>query len=200
MIKFQIILGLCLFSLLNSSTDYYDYDDYHRIYDVDTLETYYFTATVYYKHSFYFRCDATPDDDMYIEIKTYHDPYYLHYDSDFKVDVCGWNYKPSYDEVVNGHTNCANDIKVKISTGSQYAYYKYTFNTLNDVDYIAFCMTIQQETYYPLSIYIYSENAMAIWLLLIIIFLPCIIVAAVVFYILRRFGCIRIGVSSNVIV
>ena len=196
MIKFQIILGLYLFCLLNSSTDYIDYDSTHRIYDVDTLETYEFGR---YDHFFYFRCEATPDDDMYIEIKTYHNEQYPHDQSDFKVDVCGWDKYPSNYDVIYGHSNCANDIRVKISYGSLHAYYKYTFNTLDNVDYIAFCLTIQQSYYYPLSIYIYSENAMAVWLLLIIIFLPCIVVAAVVFYFLRRFGCIRIGVSSNVI-
>ena len=74
----------------------------------------------------------------------------------------------------------------------------YPFTTGANVEYIAIRVNVLRSLDY-LSIYVYSSKGMALAILLVIIFLPCIVVAAVVIYFLRRFGIIRIGVSSNMI-
>ena len=54
---------------------------------------------------FFFTVPVTNLDDMYFQIET---DYVAgqNYVTDFKVDICGYDHKPSEQECINGHSNC----------------------------------------------------------------------------------------------
>ena len=137
--KTTIILGLVLIGLIFSSSTEFIVDwtfwSYYRFNNPDP-------STVYY-----FRVPMTEYGPMYIQIETF---YYkgLHYPSDFKLDICGFTYYPSDQEVVNGHANCMVDLYPLITFDQDYqnptlysAYYFYNFEILKGVEYMVFCLT-----------------------------------------------------------
>ena len=188
---------LVLIGYVLSTTEY----DGGYVRDIDYNTRYYVDMSQYKwgylpaGYTYYFRIDAEEDDEMEVRLKVYHNAI-----SSFIVDVCGYNFYPTDDVIIENQDYCKYTLGAAKETyiGVEYDEYYYPFTTSSNIDYIAIRLQIRASLHY-LSIYVYSEKGMALAILLVIIFLPCIIVAAVVIYLLRRFGCIRIGVSSNMI-
>ena len=174
-----------------STTDYKFYDIYYnKEYTVDVSQwpQGYLPAN----YNYYFRVSVHRNDEMQIQLKVL-----INAVINFKVDICGFSGYPSEQNVLTGYGgSCANSLQAAIADdGSYYKTYVYPFTTGENVDYLAIHMQNFLALDY-LSVYVYSKTGMAIGILLLIIFLPCIIVVAVVVFILRRCGCITIGTSS----
>ena len=67
------------------------------------------------------------------------------YVTDFKVDICGYDHEPSKQEYISGHSNCRVGLVPTITYEADYydqnllsAYYKYTIETLYNVEYLVF--------------------------------------------------------------
>ena len=170
----------------------YFYDiTYNKVYEVDMTK---FAPYNYMPGgtSYYFRVPVEEDDSMQIQLTVQKGAII-----DFKVDVCGFYGRPSDSQVITGHDNCRNALSGKFD-GTEYDrdVYLYDFETITGINYLAIHIQTQASLYY-LSVYIYSAKGTAIALILILIFLPCIIIAAIVIFCLQRCGVISIGVSSN---
>ena len=166
--------------------------DYNTRYYVDMYQFYegYLPAGFVY----FFRIDAEEDDEMEVRLKVISNA--ITY---FQVDVCAYSFYPSDDYIINNQNYCGISLAcTERETDGRYTELFYPFTTGLNVEYIAIRVTVLRSLDY-LSVYVYSSKGMAIAILLLIIFLPCIIVAAVVVYFLKRCGIIRIGVSSNMI-
>ncbi len=166
--------------------------DYNTRYYVDMYQFYegYLPAGFVY----FFRIDAEEDDEMEVRLKVISNA--IAY---FQVDVCAYSLYPSDDYIINNQNYCGISLAcTERETDGRYTELFYPFTTGANVEYIAIRVTVLRSLDY-LSVYVYSSKGMAIAILLLIIFLPCIIVAAVVVYFLKRCGIIRIGVSSNMI-
>ena len=166
--------------------------DYNTRYYVDMSQfTWgYLPANFWY----YFRIDAEEDDEMEVRLQVYSNAI-----SYFKVDVCAYNFYPKDDYIINNQEYCKYPlILTEKEYDGRYVELFYPFTTGSNVEYIAIRVQVLQSLDY-LSVYVYSSKGMALAILLVIIFLPCIVVAAVVVYFLKRCGIIRIGVSSNMI-
>ncbi len=144
-------------------------------------------------HSYYFRMPSITEDELKIQLKVYHNA-----DASFQVDICGYKFKPTDSQVLNGHEYCGNAIDGSKSTGSTYDEYIYPFETDANVEYCAIHVSIFKSLDF-LQVYIFSKKGMGLALILLIILLPIIIVCAVVIFILNRLGCIRVRVTSNTI-
>ena len=114
---------------------------------------------------------------------------------DFKVDVCPFYSEPSPAELITGNAACANGLKGTMSKESDHDLYVYPFSTSTNVYYISTHLQNSHSLYY-LDVLIYSEKGMSAVIWILIICLPCIIVAAIVIFICRKLGCIRVTSSS----
>ena len=162
------LLGLLLFGFINLSTD----DP--NIYDIEVLNEYTFITNY---DNYYFRMPVSSLDNMYVRLKCPNTGYNsIH---DFKFDICGFNGKPSREQVKQGHSYCANYNTPTIDYEGQNAIYKYYFSTLENINYLALSLYMQTGIR-PYTLYVYSENSLGVSIILLIIFLPCIIVAAIV--------------------
>ena len=193
---YKITLFL-LFALAMCSSDYsdYDYGNSHLYYikfnkrytvDVNRYPDRYLPAG----HSYYFGLAVEPDDEMHVECRVQPDAVI-----DFKVDVCPFYSEPSPAELITGNAACANGLKGTMSKESDHDLYVYPFSTSTNVYYISAHLQNSHSLYY-LDVLIYSEKGMGLALLILIICLPCIIVAAIVIFICRKLGCIRVTSSS----
>ena len=185
----KLILGLLLlFGFIDLSSD----DP--AFYDIEVLNTYTFVTTY---DIYYFRLPVSSMDNMYARITAKNNGYNNQYD--FKFDICGFNSRPTREQVVIGHSGCANYNTPQFDVGSYEVTYTYPFSTIENISYLAFCLTVLRSTR-PETLYIYSENGMGVAIILLIIFLPCIIVAAVV-VVVCRFCCggcrIRINAGGS---
>ena len=188
---------LVLIGYVLSTTDY----DGGYVLDIDYNTRYYVDMNKYPGHVlpanyiYFFRIDAEEDDEMEVRLQVLTGAY-----SYFDIDVCGYTFNPSDYQIWTEQNYCGINLgdPKDSSVDGIYTEYYFPFTTGSNVEYIAIRLVIRIPLSY-LSIYVYSEKGMALAILLVIIFLPCIVVAAVVIYLLRRFGCIRIGVSSNMI-
>ena len=195
------ILLLLIGSILSST----DYDEkYYHFYDITFNERYYVDVTRYDEgylpggHNYYFRLGVYPNDKMEIQCTVQRYAIIA-----FKVDVCPFTYKPSNNDVYHGNAYCANGLSGEKTEYETYDRYTYPFSTSENVNYLAVHLQNYQSLNY-LDVYIYSESGMGVSLILLIIFLPCIIIAAVVLVILKYCcGCnITIrggGTKSNMI-
>lgn len=177
---------------------YLSSDDGMYVKDLDVCTDYYFGQSLLYTDHYFFRVAVSTQDNMYLDLGVRHRNY-DHNVNDFKFDICGYNGRPSDEQVKRGHEGCVNANVPTIRYEGDSAFYRYTFQTLNNVDYLAFCLTIN--TQYNLPYYLYINSANTSWALIIcvFIFLPCIIIAAVVLAILKfccGCGC-RIRVNSG---
>ena len=73
--------------------------------------------------------------------------------------------------------------------------YTYPFSTSEGVSHVAVHLQNLYSLYY-LDVLIYSEKGMGLALLILIICLPCIICVALIVFICRKLGCIRVTSSS----
>ena len=143
---------------------------------------------------YYFRIDAEEEDEMDIRLKVISSAY-----ADFYVDVCAYRSYPDDYFIINNQNLCGTRLTyTEVENDGNYVELYYPFTTGLNTEYIAIRVEVRLALHY-LSVYVYSSKGMALAILLVIIFLPCILVAAVVAYFLRRCGIIRIGVSSNTI-
>ena len=176
------ILLLLIGSILSSS----DYDEqYYHFYDITFTERYYVDMAKYEYgflpagHNYYFRLGVIPNDKM--EIQCTVQRYAV---TAFKVDVCPFYTKPSNNEVYHGNNLCANALQGVKSEYESYDRYTYPFTTGENVNYLA----VHLENLYSLNyldVYVYSESGWGVSLILLVIFLHCIIIAAVVLAVLK---------------
>ena len=188
----ELLLALLAFMLIGltyPSTDY--------VYDVSVLSYYKVNAQTYMNYGYFFRISVNTQDNMYIQLETDYTEGY-HYTGDFKVDICGYDHKPDDQECISGHQNCRVGLTPTITFDTDHynkdlwsAYYKYTFDTLDNVNYLAFCVTSKNPARFIKTLYVYSgKTALAVWAILLIIFLPCICIVVIVGVILRLCGCV----------
>ena len=181
-----ILFGLLLSGFIYSSTE--------GVKDLDVLTTYEFRSGY---SNYYFRVKVSSLDNMYLELTAVN--YGTNSERDFKFDICGFYDYPSDNQVINGHEYCENDLYPTLDRRSDYVHYRYTFSTLKDISYLALSLTMRTSIY-PYTLYIYSESGMGAAIIVLIICLPCIIVAAVVFAVCRFCcgGCrIRINAGGS---
>ena len=160
--------------------------------------------------NYYFRVKISSLDNMYLQLSA--NDIGTNSQGDFKFDICGYKNNPSNDEIINSHEYCANDIIPSLVRTSDYIIYKYIWETLEDINYLSFHLTMKRNDVYPYKLYLYAEekkgetqnsteeSSGSVGIILLIIFLPCIIIAAIVVVVCRFFcgGCrLRIGGGSN---
>ena len=182
-----ILFGLLLSGFIYSSSD--------QVRNLDVLTEYKFVTG--FSH-YYFRVKVSSLDNMYLELTAL--DYGTNTDGDFKFDICGFYDYPSDEQVMTGHAYCANYNAPTLTKKNNYMYYRYTFSTLQDISYLALSLTMLRPDIYPYTLYIYSESGMGAAIIVLIICLPCIIVAAVVFAVCRFCcgGCrIRINAGGS---
>ena len=92
--------------------------------------------------NFYFRVPVESNNDFELRLKVYNNSII-----NFKVDLCGFEYYPSDYEMKIGHSKCLINQKYSnTSTVGNFTNYKYSFNTLENVNYLS----IHTENYYDL--------------------------------------------------
>ena len=188
----ELLIALLAFMLIGLTSPASEY-----VYDVSVLSYYKVYTQTYSNDGYYFRISVNTQDNMYIQIETDYTEGY-HYTNDFKVDICGYDHRPTNQECISGHQNCRVGLTPTITFDREYydetqysAYYKYTFDTLDNVNYLAFCVTCLNPARYFKTLYVYSgKTALAVWIILLIIFLPCICIVAIVVVVLRLCGCV----------
>lgn len=194
-----IYLLILIGSTLTSSEDYsswgwklYDisYDTKYTV-DVNQFPEKYLPANFLY----YFRLSVIEDDKMQIQLTVLKRAIIQ-----FDVRVCAYNYgkAPTDQQIYDGHSGCVFLTPKSDKTSGSYDVYLYDFETQVGVDYLGVLVRNYQALDF-LEVYIYSEKGSIVLIILLAVFLPCIIIAALVIYFLRRCGVIRIGVSSNYI-
>ena len=169
-------------------TKYY----YSNIKDLNYNTDYKFDVSIWdppkvpYGYQIFVRIAVHPDDKMEIQLTTQST-----YDknSAFKVDVCQFKEKPSESQVYYGSNSkvCKNGLSNDSSEDKKYVY---PFTTESEINYLAISIINQLNDLSYLFIYIYSETGMAIAVLVVIIVIPCLVVIAVVGFLLKKFGCI----------
>ena len=112
----------------------------------------------------------------------------------FRTDVCQYKEKPVESQVYygQGSVKCQADIP---NSSKEDKYYAFPFKTELDVHHLSIIIFNQinpsTEGYARyLDIYIYSETGMGVALLVVIIVVPILIVAGIVGFLLKKFGCI----------
>ena len=187
----KITYLLLLIGSIMASTEYFYDISYNTEYEVDMSKFYPYNFMPAGTH-YYFRVAVEEDDKMQIQLTVQKNAII-----NFKVDVCGFMGRPSDSQVLNGHDRCRNSLSGRLDrTEHDRDIYLFDFETITGVNYLAIHLENYDSLYY-LSVYIYSAKGSYIALILILIFLPCIIIAAIVIFCLRRCGVISIGVSSN---
>ena len=166
------------------------YDIYYNTkYEVDTSQ--FVEGYLPQNFQYYFRLQVEEDDKMQIQLTVIKRAI-----AQFDVRVCAYQTKPDDNYIYSGHSGCAFlDTKLDHSDGNSDVYL-FDFETQVGVHYLG----VLVRNYYALDylqVYIFSAKGSYVALILILIFLPCIIIAAIVIFCLRRCGVITIGVSSN---
>ena len=193
-----LLIALLSFMLIGLTSPSIEY-----VYDVSVLSYFKIYAQSYLNDAYYFRVPFNNLDDMYFQIET-DNVVGLNYVTDFKVDICGYDHKPTTQECINGHSNCRVGLVPTITYEAEYydqsllsAYYKYTFATLDNVEYLVFCVTCMNPKRFLKTIYIYSNKAaldldkiaLAVLANILMIFLICICLSVIVWFILRFCRC-----------
>ena len=187
-----LLIGSALTSTDYDSWGYKLYDIYYNTdytIDINQFPEGYLPANFKY----YFRLQVEEDDKMQIQLKVIKRAVIQ-----FVVRVCAYQTKPSEEEIYSGHNSCAL-LEPKLDhTDGNTDVYLFDFETQIGVYYLGVLVKNYQALDY-LNVYIYSAKGSYLALILILIFLPCIIIAAIVIFCLRRCGVISVGVSSNTI-
>ena len=190
----ELFLALLAFMLIGLTSPSGVY-----VYDVSVLSYFNIYTLSVINDAYYFRISVNNQDDMYIQLETDYVPG-QNYVSDFKVDICGYDHEPSDQDCISGHQNCRVGLQPTIFSDTPSrsredydalsAYYKYTFQTLENVDYLAFCVTCNNAFRTLKTLYVFSnKTSLAIGLILLFIFLPCICCIVVIGLILKFCGC-----------
>ena len=185
-----VLIGCVLTSTDYDSWGYKLYDIYYNTkYEVDTLQFKegYLPANFQY----YFRLQVEEDDKMQIQLTVIKRAIIQ-----FDVRVCAYQTKPDDNYIYSGHTSCVFLNPEVDHTDGNADVYLFDFETQVGIHYLGVLVRNYHALDY-LQVYIYSAKGSYVALILILIFLPCIIIAAIVIFCLRRCGVISIGVSSN---
>ena len=183
------------FSYLNFKVDITKYKysdikelDYNQHYDLYTLR--FVNAIIPEKYQIFIRIKVISDDNMEIRLTTD-----VTYDrkNDFKVDVCQYKDRPVESQVYygKGYVKCDNNLPNSSEEDKKYVY---SFSTELEVKYLSISMInyitndSKGRALKYLDIYIYSETGMAIAILVTIIVVPIIVVGAIIYFVLRKFG------------
>ena len=169
-------------------TKYY----YSDIKDLNYNTDYKFDVSIFNKnqipngYKIYVRIAVNPEDKMEIRLETQSS---YNKNTAFKVDVCQYKDKPTESQVYYGINS--EICKVGLSNeSSESKKYVYPFTTEKEINYLSICVINNIGGLDYLYIYIYSETGMAIAVLVVIIVIPCLVVIAVVIFLLKKFGCI----------
>ena len=186
-------LNVYIHSALPKDNEGWYYKLYDIYYNTDyTVDTTQFTeGYLPANFKYYFRLQVEEDDKMQIQLKVIKRAVIQ-----FGVRVCAYQIKPSDDEIYSGHNSCTL-LEPKLDhTDGNTDVYLFDFETQTGVNYLGVLVKNYNSLDY-LNVYIYSTKGSYVALILILIFLPCIIIAAIVIFCLRRYGVISFGVSSN---
>jgi len=191
----KVFYLLLLIGSALASTDYNDwgyklYDIYYNTdytVDINRFPEGYLPANFQY----YFRFGVEENNSMQIQLKVIKRAVIQ-----FDIRVCAYQELPSDEQIYSGHSDCA-FLEPKLDhTDGNTDVYLFDFETQIGVNYLG----VLVRNYFALdylNVYIYSAKGSYVALILILIFLPCIIIAAIVIFCLRRCGVISYGVSSN---
>ena len=162
---------------LNFNTDY-------------SIDTSIFTTNnkkipLYYQ--IYIRISVFGDDEMEIQLTTH-----KAYDKNtaFKVDVCQYVDKPTEEQVYYGNGAAKTQAYLE-NTSDDEEKYIYPFTTIQGINYLSISIINQLSDLDYLNIYIYSKTGMAIAVLIVIIVVPILIVAGIVYFVLRKLQIIK---------
>ena len=92
-----LLIALLTFMLIGLTSPSSEY-----IHDVSVLSYYKIYVKAYLNDAYYFRVPVNNLDDMYFQIETDYVSGQK-YVSDFKVDICGYDHKPTTQECISGH-------------------------------------------------------------------------------------------------
>ena len=186
--NYHLVIALLFlnFSFIKDSSLYY--------YKLELLQEFQLPTYFSTKASYYFVAEAISQDSMYIRYKTnkYEPGTFTILPVGFSVQICG--YKDCPDETqAKSRGNCVNSNTPDITYDDIYQYHKFTFKTLEDVNWLSFVTRMQKLSYNLnyLTVYVFSEKAMEAWLLAIIIVAPILLIGAVVGVVLKKLGCIK---------
>ena len=148
----KIIYLLFLIGLIASYGPYFWDINYNTLYEVDMVKFYpynYMPAGT----SYFFRVPVEEDDNMQIKLTVQKGA-----SINFKVDVCGFYGRPTYEQIVTGHHNCRNALTGKyVGTENGHDVYKYDFETTTGINYLAIHIQTKNSLHY-LSVYVSSSK------------------------------------------
>ena len=139
-------------------------------------------------YQIYIRISSFSEDKCEVQLTTKTNAYNKRYD--FKVDICKYSDKPTESQVYYGdvHRPCHNDIP---NESKENMYYQFPFSTETNVNYLSIRITNNLGPLNYLSIKIYSQTGMAIAVLVVVIVLPVLVVAGIVYLLLKKCGVLK---------
>ena len=142
--------------------------------------------------SYFFRVLVLNNEKMKIQFKVKKDAII-----NFKVKFCSFKGYPINEKILLGDRGrCENNLQSIESVEGNYITYTYLFETNDNEDYLA----IHMKNFLALdflSVYVFSKIEMEIGTILLIVLLPFIIFCVIVFCILRKYGFLTFGISSQ---
>lgn len=132
--------------------------------------------------SYYFKMPAFEEDKMSIDAMVYK-PYDM---ASFNMQISGFSHEPDKYEVWKAQWTPL--IEYKFQEHSDYDTYSYPFETRKDVNYIGFYFS--SNYHYKTEIYINSEKASYLVLIIVLVVVVLAIIGGVVSFILKKFGII----------
>ena len=188
MIKIYLVLliGIVL-ALTETRAKFYDIV-YNQEYVVNITD---FGDYLPENFQYFFRLSIEEVDKIQIQLKVFKNETIK-----FNVDVCGFETYPKNFSDFFFNLDCY-PLENKIGrSDDKYDMYLYDFKIRVNIHYLGIRIQNLLALHY-LSVYVYSAKGSYLALILILIFLPCIIIAAIVIFCLRKYGIINLGVSSN---
>lgn len=191
--------------------EYYAYKYYFNTYSTDQYLAFYFETNqdckvalyvkslnhVYYVDllqeielrdcldPYYFKIPAFSNDDMAIKTKVYY-PYYT-MPENFQVYIKGFSENPSDDQIRYDSSGWYRLIEYDFDRGTTYDSYSYPFETIENVQYLGFYFKC--DSYDFVIFWVYSKTATKLVLILLCIFIPLIVIGAIVGVVLKKCGC-----------
>lgn len=139
-------------------------------------------------YQIYIRISSFSEDKCEVQLTTKTNAYNKRYD--FRVDICKYSDKPTESQVYYGDVNitCHNDIP---NESKENMHYQFPFSTETNVNYLSIRITNNLGLLNYLSIKIYSQTGMAIAVLVVVIVLPVLVVAGIVYLLLKKCGVLK---------
>lgn len=167
---------------------------YSNIKDLNFNENYEFPMSTFGDgkipphYQIYIRLAAIEEDNMEVQLTTHKT-----YDSKnaFQVNVCQYTYKPTYEQVYypTYDSLCKEPLTNESKEDMKY---NYPFTTDKDTTYLSIRIIYNLEIDLEyLFILIYSEKGLAAAIIAVIVIVPLLIIGGLVFFLLKKCGCIK---------